>query len=385
MDRRNFLHMSNLKPILLRSFFIVVGFFFLLFIFAMAFIKFAPQFGARPSGAHLEKISMSPNYKRHQFENLIETKIDYSVSNMGGMLSDMFSSKNTTPSRSLPTRFNEPGSSIPTDSTLLVTWFGHSAILLELEGKRIFLDPMLGPAASPIPFLFGKRFKNDPIADLKLIGRLDAVILSHDHYDHLDYATIKTIKDQVGHFYSPLGVGSHLKAWGVDSASITELDWWESVEMDHIRISATPARHFSGRGISDGNKTQWASWVIKGSHHTLYFSGDSGYGPHFKDIGEKHGPFDLTLLECGQYNERWEPIHMMPEQTAQAHLDLGGNVLMPIHWGAFSLAPHSWYEPAERLSIAAEEKKIQLITPVIGERFSLRDSLPASKWWQNLY
>lgn len=374
--------MINLKTILIRVSLILIGILLLFSIITMAFINIAPQFGATPTGAHLERIKLSPNYRDGQFVNLVETKMDYSAGNVWRMLKEGISSKNTSPVQVIQTKFGSPAVSAG-DSLLQVTWFGHSAILLEVDGLRIFLDPMLGPAASPVPW-FGKRFKNDPAGQLSAIGPIDAVIMSHDHYDHLDYPSIMALKDQVAHFYTPLGLGAHLRAWGVDTSRITELDWWESVSMGDFVFTAAPARHFSGRGIRDGNKTLWASWVIKGKNQTLYFSGDSGYGPHFKEIGDRFGPFDFTMMECGQYNARWEPIHMMPEQTAQAHLDLRGSILMPIHWGAFSLAPHPWIEPAERLTAAAEKNGIRLITPVIGARFVLSGDLPVTPWWQRV-
>ena len=374
--------MPKTKRVLLKFSAFLLGAILLFFLSIMAFIHFAPQFGAKPSGEHLEKIARSPNYDSKQFINLIETKMDNSLSNMWGMIKEYTSAKNTAPSATIETQFGKENKST-SDTTVRVTWFGHSAILLEIGGKRIFLDPMLGPAASPVPF-FAKRFKNKPAFELKKLGELDAVIFSHDHYDHLDYPTIKAIQDQVGHFYTPLGLGSHLQAWGVPKNKITELDWWQSAQLGNLTFVATPARHFSGRGTGDTNKTLWASWVIQGSGNNIYFSGDSGYGPHFKEIGEKYGPFDFAMMECGQYNERWKAIHMMPEQTIQARLDLGGKAVMPIHWGAFTLAPHEWYEPAERVLKAAQEAGVNLITPRIGDSFTLGETLPQTTWWQEV-
>ncbi len=346
----------------------------------MAFINLAPQFGAKPSGKHLDTISQSNHYDNGQFVNLIETRMDYSLSNIWGMLKESMRAKNTTPKAILGTYFNTP-KSMPGDSNVMITWFGHSAILLEIEGKKLFLDPMLGPYASPVP-IFGKRFKNNPPFDLETLPPIDAVLFSHDHYDHLDYYTIKMIRDKVHHFYTPLGLGSHLKAWGVSPDKITELDWWDQVQFEQFTFTATPARHFSGRGTNDSNKTLWASWVIGSMNHNIYFSGDSGYGPHFKEIGERLGPFDFAMMECGQYNERWAPIHMMPEETVQATLDVQAAAMMPIHWGGFSLAPHKWIEPAERVSKAASLVNLKLVTPRIGEAFMLMEELPQSTWWQ---
>lgn len=346
----------------------------------MAFINFAPQFGAKPSGEHLQQISTSPNYGEDQFVNQIETIQDMSFSNMWAALKESISAKNTSPKKAFETYFSDEKPA-PTDSNVVVTWYGHSAILLEMEGKRIFMDPMLGPHSSPVSF-FGQRFKNKPPFDLSNLGKLDAVIFSHDHYDHLDYYTIKRIKDQVGHFYTPLGLGSHLKAWGVPESKITELDWWDSAEMRHFKFTATPARHFSGRGTNDRNKTLWASWVIEGHSNKIYFSGDSGYGPHFKEIGERMGPVDFAFMECGQYNDKWANIHMMPEQTVKAAIDIKAKKMMPIHWGGFSLAPHEWYDPADRVAQAAALENVNLITPEVGKAFSLQqEQLPSNQWW----
>ncbi|MFT4834041.1 MAG: L-ascorbate metabolism protein UlaG (beta-lactamase superfamily) [Marinoscillum sp.] len=353
----------------------------LIFIVGVIFVSFSPQFGQPPKGEDAQKVEESSNFREGQFQNLIETKMDYSLSNIIGMLKETSNAINTSPSSAIETAFDS-SSPNPTDSILSITWYGHSAILLELAGQRIFLDPMLGDAASPLP-IFGPRFGNNPSFDIDQIGDLDVVVFSHDHYDHLDYPTIKAIKDRVGHFIVPLGLGSHLRSWGVEPKRITELDWWETTTISSFSYTAAPARHFSGRGIGDSNSTLWASWVIKNETHSLYFSGDGGYGPHFKEIGEKHGPFDFAMMECGQYNKRWEAIHMMPEQTVQATIDLKAERMMPVHWGAFALSPHPWYEPAERVKIAAEKQNVQLVLPQIGKRISpLTYASNEIYWWR---
>ena len=345
------------------------------------FVSFAPQFGAKPSAAHLQRISQSENYRNGQFVNGIETKLDYSFSNMYKMLWEFFTATHTAPKTALPVRFEENMSENIVDSVLYVTWYGHSAFLLEMEGKRLLLDPMFGPAASPVSFT-SQRFPYEKPIDLNQFTGIDAVIISHDHYDHLDYSSIVRLKEEVQHFFVPLGVGAHLVHWGVAEEKITELDWWESATLDHLSFTATPARHFSGRGITDSKKTLWASWVLEGERAKIYFSGDSGYGPHFKEIREKFGPFDFAMMECGQYNEKWESIHMMPEQTAQAAVDVGAKVMMPIHWGAFSLAPHVWTDPINRLLKAAAAQNIPVIHPIIGERFTPGNDFPKVRWWE---
>lgn len=347
------------------------------------FVSFAPQFGAKPSGEHLKRISQSENFQNGQFANGIETKMDFSFSNVNKMIWEFFTATNTSPKAALPVKFENNTPENTGDSLVYITWYGHSAFLLEMEGKRLLLDPMFGPAASPVSFT-SQRFPYEKPIDLNQFNDIDAVIISHDHYDHLDYPSITRLKGEVGHFFVPLGVGAHLVHWGVAPEKITELDWWEGGTLDHLSFTATPARHFSGRGLTDRQKTLWASWVLEGKGSKIYFSGDSGYGPHFREIKEKFGSFDFAMMECGQYNEKWEAIHMMPEQTAQAAIDVGAKVMMPIHWGAFSLAPHTWTDPITRLLQAAEAQNIPVIHPVIGDRFAVGNDFPKEKWWESV-
>ena len=347
----------------------------------IVFMKTAPQFGAGPDENRLVEIRKSPNYAEGHFQNLVETNMDISLKNVPGLMKKfLFEGKSREPKEKLPVKFNF-SESRRVDSLVYVTWFGHSAIMLEMEGKRILLDPMLGPAASPVSFMT-KRFPYQRPIEIDAIDNIDAVIFSHDHYDHLDYPSILALKDKVGHFYTALAVGEHLKRWGVPADKITELDWWESAELGPIQLVAAPARHFSGRGTTDRNKSLWASWVLIGKKNRIYFSGDSGYAGHFKEIGNKYGPFDFTMMECGQYNELWKSIHMMPEQSVQAHIDLQGKVMMPIHWGAFNLSIHDWTEPIDRARKEAERLNVTLVNPYIGETFVVGNKLPDNTWWQ---
>ncbi len=372
-----------IKKILIRIGIGLLSLIILLSIGIMAFMNISPQFGAAPKGTYLKKIQQSENYKDKQFQNLIPTSMDMDAKGMLRVMYNMTFKGNTRkPTKPLPVQFQN-NSSQKADSLSKLTWYGHSAVLLEIDGKKILIDPMLGNAASPVSFTT-KRFDYESPIDIDAIPVVDAVILSHDHYDHLDYPSIIKLKDRVGHFYTPLGIGSHLQRWGVDASKITELDWWESTTLDDLQLVATPARHFSGRGLGDRNKTLWASWVIIGEKERIYFSGDSGYGPHFKQIGERYGPFDFAMMECGQYNERWEAIHMMPEQTIQASMDVKSKVMMPIHWSAFDLALHVWTDPVERAVKAAKIHEVNIITPQIGRRFSPNDNLLHEHWWQGL-
>ena len=372
--------MKKIFKILKRIILIILATIGLVILSVFIFVNIAPQFGNSPAGEHAEKMKNSPNYKGKQFVNQIPTSMDMSFRAMGATIREMITAKNTTPDKPLPARFSN-GVVANADSAAVVTWYGHSAILLQMDGKRILIDPMFGPNASPVSF-FGKRFDYEKPIDFSQFTNIDAVVISHDHYDHLDYPSIKKLEAHVKHFYVPLGVGAHLQKWGIAEDRITELDWWQSVNADGIELTAAPARHFSGRGIMDRNKTLWVSWIITGKKQKIFFSGDSGYGPHFKKIGEKFGPFDLAMIECGQYNEKWEAIHMMPEQSLQAGMEVKAKVVMPIHWGAFKLAMHSWTDGVERLTKAAAIKSVSIATPVIGEPFRIGTEMPNEKWWE---
>jgi L-ascorbate metabolism protein UlaG (beta-lactamase superfamily) len=258
---------------------------------------------------------------------------------------------------------------------------GHSSVLLKLDGVFLLTDPVFGQRASPFSFAGPKRFHAPPIA-LEALPELAVVIISHDHYDHLDRSTVQALQHKTRLFVTPLGVAARLQAWGIPAEKIRQLDWWQGLDATPLHITATPAQHFSGRGLTDGNRTLWASWVIRSSTSRIFFSGDSGYFDGFRQIGLRHGPFDLTLLENGAYNEDWADVHMHPEQTLQAHLDLCGAVLLPIHNGTFDLALHAWTEPLERISTLAAHAGVSLRTPCFGERLDIRQPAETSAWWR---
>ncbi|MBI3285756.1 MAG: MBL fold metallo-hydrolase [Burkholderiales bacterium] len=257
---------------------------------------------------------------------------------------------------------------------------GHSTVLLKLRGEFWLTDPVFSERASPLSWLGPKRFHQPPIS-LDQLPPIKGVILSHDHYDHLDKAAILQLADKVEHFLTPLGVGATLIAWGIDPAKVQQLAWWQSTVVHGIRLVATPAQHFSGRGLSDRDKTLWASWVILDDDLRIFFSGDSGYFPGFKQIGEQYGPFDLTLIETGAYDAQWPDVHMQPEQTLQAHLDLHGKYLLPIHNGTFDLALHAWYEPFERIVALAAQGGVKLSTPQMGEAVDIAEPPSGKRWW----
>lgn len=260
---------------------------------------------------------------------------------------------------------------------------GHSSVLLKLRDKFWLTDPVFAERASPLNWLGPKRFHAPPIA-LEDLPPIEAVILSHNHYDHLDRAAVLALAPKTRHFLTPTGVGDTLIKWGIDHKKVRQFAWWQGCEIAGIHFTATPAQHFSGRHLWDGNATLWASWVIVDGAQRLFFSGDTGYFAGFKTIGERLGPFDLTLLETGAYNKSWAYVHMQPEETMQAHRDLKGRWLLPIHNGTFDLSLHAWYEPFERISVLAKAANIPLATPKMGEALLLSDPQPGHFWWQEL-
>lgn len=276
-----------------------------------------------------------------------------------------------------PKIFNQP-----VKNGVRITWLGHSAILIEMEGYRILTDPVFSERASPFQWIGPKRFHPVPVTAQDL-PELDVIVISHDHYDHLDYHTIKKLAQKTKKFIVPLGVGVHLLKWGISANKIIERDWWQEAKVyDNLKFVATPAQHFSGRSLFDRNTTLWSSWVIKSDKHSIYFSGDTGMFGEFKTIGKRYGPFDYTLLHVGAYSNNWPDVHMTPEEAVQAHIQLKGKVFVPIHWGTFSLAFHDWNEPPERLFKAATMEKLKFVIPMAGQHIS-NSSLPAvTPWWR---
>ena len=273
-------------------------------------------------------------------------------------------------------------SSVPSDA-LRVTWLGHSSLLIETGSKRFLTDPVWYQRVSPFRYLGPKRFFENPM-DINQIPHIDYILLSHDHYDHLDKKSIMQLLRQNIPVVTMLGVGKRLIKWGASKHLVTELDWWQSVQLtDEIIVTATPARHFSGRWINDRFTTLWGAFAIKSATHNVFFGADSGYYNGFKTIGERLGPFDIAMLEIGAYNEEWEGIHMGPENAVQATIDLGGPVLMPIHWATFNLAMHTWKEPVERLITEASKKNVSLVLPRPGETVGITNNAYNSRWWED--
>ncbi|WP_321937329.1 MULTISPECIES: MBL fold metallo-hydrolase [unclassified Paraburkholderia] len=260
---------------------------------------------------------------------------------------------------------------------------GHSTLLFKLRGHYWLTDPVFAERASPFQNLGPKRFHAPPIA-LADLPPLRGVILSHDHYDHLDRETVLALAATTGVFLTPLGVGDRLIDWGIDGAKVRQFDWWQGASVEGIEFTATPAQHFSGRSLFDGNSTLWASWVIADANLRVFFSGDTGYFDGFRTIGERLGPFDATFIETGAYDPHWPYVHMQPEETVQAHVDLRGDWLVPIHNGTFDLAMHRWQDPFERVTGLALARGVTLSTPRMGERFDLAQPHRGERWWREV-
>ncbi|MFC9930397.1 MBL fold metallo-hydrolase [Streptomyces sp. NPDC127190] len=347
-------------------------------------------FGAEPGGERLARIRRSPHFKDGVFQNPggpARTRPAGSPLD----LAKVFFDKETRPLRVPrgtvpvhPTTFAELAQ--PPATGLRLTWMGHSSVLAEIDGRRVLFDPVWGERCSPFPFAGPKRLHPVPLP-LAALGPVDVVVISHDHYDHLDLPTIRALAGTDTLFAVPLGVGAHLEHWGVSPDRLRELDWEESTEVGGLTLTATPARHFCGRGLRNTQHTLWASWVVAGAEHRIFHSGDTGYFDGFKDIGAAHGPFDATMIQIGAYSEFWPDIHMTPEEGVRAHLDLQGGVphgaLLPIHWGTFNLAPHAWAEPGEWTLAAATAVEQPVALPVPGQPFEPSGALPTRPWWRS--
>ncbi|MBY0098162.1 MBL fold metallo-hydrolase [Mesobacillus maritimus] len=355
--------------------------FALLFVAALSlFIYINPVFGGRPSRKETEAY--------HAFDHYVKGKFVFPRKGDSGALHSTVKPEHSVSAQAdRSPKGQVPVSTIDWDkvksSKDSLTWFGHSAFLLSIDQKKLFVDPMLGPIASPVSFVGPKRYSEKILDLIEEMPPIDAVLITHDHYDHLDYPSIQKLKNKAGHFFVPLGVGAHLIRWGVAQDTITELNWWEEIQFQGLTLALTPSKHFSGRGIFNRNSTLWGGWVILGKQTRFFTSGDGGYDGHFKEIGEKYGPFDIALIEGGQYDRRWYWAHMFPEQSVQANVDVKGKTMMLIHWGAFTLARHSWTDPIERALKEAESKNVHLIAPKIGETILLTESpaSPPTSWW----
>lgn len=335
-------------------------------------------FGQRPVGARLVRMQASHQWADGVFEN------PDPLNNFMGMYikSLLFGpTAQTVPEGDIPVVDMDPAlfDEAPA-SGLRVSWFGHSTLLFEIEGRRFLTDPVWGETPSPVRWLGPKRWYEPPMA-IEELPELDAILISHDHYDHLDHPSIVAlISASDAPFIAPLGVGAHLQYWGVPPERIIEVDWWDEQTIEGLRIVCVPSRHASGRQVLDQNQTLWAGYALISDEHRLYFSGDTGLFDGMREIGERLGPFDVTFLEVGAYNQAWPDWHLGPEQAVTAHGWVRGEVLVPIHWGLFNLANHGWTEPVERTVVAAEAADVTVAYPRPGASFEL-DAVPSEQWW----
>lgn len=371
---------------IVKWFFITVGILIVaIALIGTAFLNLSPQFGGTVSEEQKKQYAATGHYEEDIFINAEEIVMEMNCHSITAMLKEVLNpDPNVAPKHNIEVDKVDPENlRNQPDSLTRITWLGHSSFLIETGGKKLLIDPVFGQYAAPHPLLGRARFHREMPITISELSDIDVIIISHDHYDHLDYPSIDELKNKVRHFFVPLGVGNHLKRWNIGDDKITELDWWQEAPYENLNIVLTPSRHMSGRALTDQSATLWGSWIIQNQFANIYFSGDGGYGKHFKEIGEKYGPFDVGLMECGQYNELWKDVHMMPEESVVAAQDVKAKLIVPIHWGSFALATHSWTDPIERITQAAQMMKVPIATPRIGETIQLAHSLPTnySKWW----
>lgn len=379
MQERNY----NLKSMTKRPYLLLLAISVILITGAIIMTSSCATVGASVKGIRLERTQASPNYRTDRFVNTLPS-IELPI--LDAMVEWVKGGEHLTPEEALPVVHHdrEDFSELPSDG-LRITWLGHSSSLIEIDGKRFLTDPMWSQRSSPLSWAGPKRFFDPPLA-LEDLPPIDTVLISHDHYDHLDKTTVKRLAETGTSFIVPLGVGAHLEGWGIESRRIVELDWWESKKIGELNIIATPARHFSGRSpiLTDRDRTLWAGFAILGPEHRVYYSGDTTMFEGFKEIGEKLGPFDAALIEVGAYHRLWADLHIGPEQAVQALQMVKGKLLIPVHWGTFNLAMHSWTEPAERLIVAAEQAGAGLAIPRPGESLNPTSPPALTRWWPAL-
>jgi len=347
---------------------------------------FHHQFGGKITQAHLKRYERSPNWKKGCFRNRSVTKMMHlDIKDVPGFIAQQFTD----------IEIREPQQPIEIkgfsgadfDSIIdkpRFTWFGHSVALLKINGKNLLIDPMFGPDTSPIGPMRTKRFSENTLDLIDALPPIDAILFTHDHYDHLDYASMQKLKGKTDRYFTALGVGRHLERWGISTQHITEFDWWDTLDFEGVKLTFTPSRHFSGRGLTDRSKCLWGGWVFQTTSHQIYWSGDGGYDTHFKEVGERFGAFDWMFAECGQYNEKWYQTHMNPEESIQAVLDAQAKIAIPYHWGGFALALHPWKDPVERFVAEAKRLDQTICTPKIGAIVTLGAEDLTGRWYEEL-
>ena len=365
---------------------IIISIVILLTIVTIIFVNQA-NFGKYPSGARLERIKKSPNFRDDKFQNQSFTPDISGDDNYITIMYNFFfqKHKDANPKNKIPSQNFDIKSISKTEDVFV--WFGHSSYYLQVDGKRFLIDPVFSGAASPISSTT-PSFEGTDIVTADDFDSIDYLFISHDHWDHLDYKTILKLKSKVGKIVTGLGTGEHLEYWGFDPKQIIEKDWYESEKLEEgFDITVLPARHFSGRGLMR-NKALWVSLALKTPNFNLYLGGDSDYDKHFKEIGDKYGPFDLAFIECGQYNKNWKYIHMLPDEFSIVGEELKAKAVVPVHWSKFNLSLHAWYEPIEEFVKGAKGKSYNTITQMIGEKVSIKPedlkNRPLNRWWDKV-
>jgi len=340
------------------------------------------SFGGKVEGARLERAQRSPNFRDGRFVNPVPTRMLVPGTFLDMVRHQLFGKEQRVPPRPPPvvTRTAADYATPPT-SGLRATWIGHASTLVEIDGFRVLTDPIWSDRASPSTIVGPRRFHPPPIP-LGELPAIDAVIVSHDHYDHLDMATVRKLAARGARFVVPLGLGAHLEAWGVPADHVSELDWGESAHVGGLTLTATPARHYSGRNPLRRDRTLWSSWVVVGPSHRFFFSGDSGYFDAFSAIGATYGPFDLALVKIGACDVTWQDIHMSPAEAVKVARDVRTRLLLPVHWGTFNLAFHAWNAPADEVLEAATASGVALVVPRPGEWVEPAHPQPVETWWR---
>ncbi|MFC4591573.1 MBL fold metallo-hydrolase [Sphaerisporangium corydalis] len=343
------------------------------------------ELGARPLRSGEERVARmlrSPQFKDGVFFNPMAERTEVPAGPPPGLVRELVTGRDKRrPAGAIP--LLSPALEAPPPDGLRVVWLGHASTLVEIEGRRVLFDPVWSDRISPSQRVGPKRLHQVPVA-IGALPAIDAIVISHDHYDHLDLATVRTLtRTQEAPFLVPLGIGAHLDKWGVPPERVIELDWEEDAQVAGLRFTSTAARHFSGRTLSR-NETLWGSWAVAGERRRVFYAGDSGYFDGYARIGADHGPFDLTLMPIGAYSPAWPDIHMNPEEAIQAHIDLGGELMLPVHWATFSLSLHPWAEPVDRLWREAKARDARIVVPRPGEHVDVAESPAVDPWWKTL-
>ena len=351
-----------------------------------AFVLSTPPFGAKLSGERLARAQANPHYRNGVFVNPLPPA-EYSAADVWALVTgQFFGDEVREPPSAIPVLAvaSDTLKIAPPASGLRAFWIGHASVFIEIDGVRLLVDPIFSDYASPFD-IGPKRFHPPPIR-LADLPKIDAVLITHDHYDHLDMLTVQDLAGRGTVFFVPLGIGAHLQAWGVPSGQVRDLEWWKEETLKGVRIVSTPSRHYSGRGLGDKNATLWGSWSVIGPQHRFYVSADTGFSDHFRTVGERFGPFDLSFIKVGAYGPGvpWLDIHMSPEDAVRAHRDLRARRLFPVHWGTFNLAFHAWDEPIKRTLAAARASDVEVLTPRVGEIVDADRPFAPNPWWEGV-